>query len=758
MRVLHLIGGGDVGGAKSHVLYLVKELSKHIDVKIISFRPGVFADEAVSMGIDIEIVKTGNYISDIKRVIEIIKTGNYDIIHSHGAKANMSAVFIKYLTKTPAVTTVHSDYRLDYMGSFSKHITYGLINKVALRLVDYYIAVSRNFKKMLIERGFKADRISVLYNGIDFNKSLSLYQREQFAQKYKLDINGSDTIVGILGRLDPVKDQMTFINAANEVLKKRPSVKFIVGGDGELRKELEGKVRSLGIAGNVLFPGWIDDPYEFMSSIDIDVLTSISESFPYTILEGARFKKATISSNVGGISDLIENGTDGLLFEPGDYNKLADHMLALIDNSTLREEMGRRIYEKASSQFSLEKMCESQLGIYNAILDDQSRSAAAAVNMHKSYDAIISGYYGSGNIGDDAILTAITGDLRTYRKDARILVLSRNPFETRKAYNVDSVYKFNIIKVLRAMNGSSLFINGGGSLIQDISSSRSLVYFLGMIWMAKKMKLKVMVYANGIGPINKPFNRKLARRVLNQVDMITLRENLSAAELQNIRVVKPPILVTADPALTIKPVCNGEIDALLKSEGINPSGLYAGISVRKWDDPGNYKETISKIADYLVEKYGITPVFIPMHYPEDLYIIESIAEKMKHKSLIIRNKYDASHMLGIIKKMQLLIGMRLHALIFAASMGIPVIGLEYEQKVEGFLQYINLFPQASAGHVNNLQYNKLEAAVDYVWSKREAISVELQKTMPLLKNKAMENSKIAIELIEKKECAKRRVP
>jgi polysaccharide pyruvyl transferase WcaK-like protein len=131
---------------------------------------------------------------------------------------------------------------------------------------------------------------------------------------------------------------------------------------------------------------------------------------------------------------------------------------------------------------------------------------------------------------------------------------------------------------------------------------------------------------------------------------------------------------------------------------------------------------------------------------------------MKHKSLIIRNKYDASHMLGIIKKMQLLIGMRLHALIFAASMGIPVIGLEYEQKVEGFLQYINLFPQALAGHVNSLQYNKLEAAVDYVWSKREAISVELQKTMPLLKNKAMENSKIAIELIEKKECAKRRVP
>ena len=127
MKVLHLIGGGDIGGAKTHVLHLVKELGKYIDVKIVSFRPGVFADDAKAMGINIEVVKRGNIFRDILRVIEIVKEEGYQIIHAHGAKANMIAIVVKCLTKIPTVTTVHSDYRLDYMHSLVKSLSFGLI-------------------------------------------------------------------------------------------------------------------------------------------------------------------------------------------------------------------------------------------------------------------------------------------------------------------------------------------------------------------------------------------------------------------------------------------------------------------------------------------------------------------------------------------------------------------------------------------------------------------------------------------------------
>ncbi len=360
MKVLHLIGGGDVGGAKTLVLHLVKELGKYIDVKIVSFREGVFAEDARQMGIDIEVVKRGNVFKDIKRVIQIVKEGGYQIIHSHGAKANMISIIVKFFTHVATVTTVHSDYRLDYMHSIVKSLTFGMINTISLRFIDFYIGVSRNFKEMLIKRKFNPVNIFTVYNGVDFNEPAKNYSRKSFAEKYHIPIKENDIIVGIAARLYPVKNIGTLIDAARIVVDSNPNVKFIIGGDGEERKMLEDKVSSLGLNKNVFFTGWLNDPYELMSIVDISVLTSISESFAYSILEGARFKKATISTCVGGIPDLIESGENGYLFNPGDYNKLAEYILELASNKEKRDLMGEKIYEKAKKDFSLENMCKTQ--------------------------------------------------------------------------------------------------------------------------------------------------------------------------------------------------------------------------------------------------------------------------------------------------------------------------------------------------------------------------------------------------------------
>jgi len=374
MKVLHIIGGGDVGGAKIAVLSLVKELSKHIEVKLISLRPGQFSDEARAMGIDVDIIKTGNIFKDIKILIDLIKTGNYKIIHSHGAKANLYAVVARYFTHLPIVTTVHSDYRLDYLHNIFKRMSFGVINMVALRFIDYHIGVSKNFKDMLVSRKFDPSRVFTVYNGINFDEQLKDYSRADFAKKYNITLSDDDIVVGILARLHPVKGISTFVKAAREVLNNTSGVKFIIGGDGDERKALERKVEAYGISENVLFIGWVDDKYEFMSSIDINVLTSLSESFPYVILEGTRLKKATISTDVGGISDLIDSGLNGFLFTPKDYQTLAGDILTLVKNPGLRIEIGQQIYEKASSLFSLENMCKTQLGIYDKILTNEQQT------------------------------------------------------------------------------------------------------------------------------------------------------------------------------------------------------------------------------------------------------------------------------------------------------------------------------------------------------------------------------------------------
>lgn len=741
MKVLHLIGGGDIGGAKSHVLSLVNELGKHIDVKLISFRTGAFADEANTLGINIDIVKTGTIFSDVKKVLEIIRAEGYELIHSHGAKANMVAVAVKNIIGLPVVTTVHSDYRLDYLQNVIKMFSFGMVNTLALRFVDYYIGVSKNFKDMLIERRFNPQNIFTVYNGINFEKKDLNLTKEEFLSKHNLHFGKDDVVIGILARLHPVKGISTFLQAAAEVVKQNPSVRFLIAGDGEERKSLTRKATSLGLEKNLFFLGFINDPYEFINSIDINVLTSLSESFPYSILEGTLFKKATISSNVGGISDLIDNERNGFLFEPKDYQTLAKHMITLVNNKQLREEMGYKIHQKASNYFSLENMCNTQLGIYENIL---SRSLDKNIPRNH-YDAIISGYYGFKNVGDDAMLMAIIDNLSMSKKDLRVLVLSKNPLETRRVYNVDSTNRVNLLQILFTMRNSKLFISGGGSLIQDNTSTRSLIYYLGMIWLAKKMKMKVMIYANGIGPLNKKNNRNLTKYVVNKVDVITLREELSFKELTSLNINRPEIHVTADPAFTIQAESSEQTDYLLSSEGIDPKAPYIGISVRKWSGHDKFETTLANIADYIIESYGIGVLFIPMHYPGDLVIIENILAKMKNKGFAIRKKHSVPEILGIIGKTQLLIGMRLHALIFAASIGVPIVGIVYEPKVEGFLEYSN---QASAGHVNSLEFDKMKKVIDDVWNNRERIKKELSITTASLKEKALNNAHIAFDLIE----------
>ncbi len=739
MKVLHLIGGGDVGGAKTHVLSLVKELSKHIDVKLISFRKGEFAEDAKSMGIDVEVIQSGNVLKDIRRVISIVRDENFIMTHSHGAKANMIAVLVSRYTKVPTVTTVHSDYRLDYLQSFVKRVTFGIINTIALRFIDYYVAVSRNFKDMLVNRKFLANKIFTVYNGINFDDNIGTYDRNEFARKYNISINESDILIGILVRLTPVKGLNVFINAAKEVVKKNPNVKFLIGGEGEERKSLESRVNSLGLSDNVLFLGFVNNSYEFMSSIDINVLTSISESFPYSILEGTRIKRATVSSNVGGLPDLIDHGVNGFLFNPGDHIKLAEYLLKLVNDKNLRNDMGNRIYLKASEKFSLKNMCKTQLDIYESVLKAKKESS------HSYPDIIISGYYGFKNIGDDAMLMAITQNLLQQKEDAKIMVLSREPNETTGLYNVDSMFRFNLLRILRSMKPGKLFINGGGNLIQDNTSTRSLMYYLFMIWMAKKRHMKVMLYANGIGPINRRINRRITRYVLNKTDVITLRENSpSKQEIDNLLITTPKVIITADPATTIQPSTSEHIDKILLNEGIESEGPYIGFSIRKWHGLSKYERVVADTADYIAKTHGLKPVFIPMHYPSDLAVCERIVSKMSGDANIIRNKYSVPETIGIISRMDILVGMRLHALIFAACQGIPIVGLVYEPKVEGFLKSIN---QPSAGHVKDLDFENLKGIIENVLKNKSNISKQLIDASESLKQKARENAKIAIDLL-----------
>lgn len=369
MKVLHLISGGDTGGAKTHILSLMKELKKIIDAKIICFIKDTFYYDLLREGINIEVFpqKSRMDLSVIKRLEEEIARENYDIIHCHGARANFIAMFLKKRIKKPMITTIHSDYRLDFNDNIYKKIIFTPLNAIALRKFDYYIAISDEFKDMLVDRGFKEDKIFVVYNGIDLEEEIEYVSKEEFLNRYNID--GEDKlIVGIIARLDLVKDHETFIKGAKKVLDKRKDVIFLIAGTGKDEMRIKNMVKDLDMGKNIHFLGYVEDQYSFFNTIDINVLTSISESFPYSILEGAKLKKPVISTDVGGIRHLIQDGHNGWLIKVKDYEALADRLLYFLENREKIDFMGNNLFKSVENNFSSKSMAKVHYKIYQGIV------------------------------------------------------------------------------------------------------------------------------------------------------------------------------------------------------------------------------------------------------------------------------------------------------------------------------------------------------------------------------------------------------
>ena len=680
MKVLTLISGGDTGGAKTHVHSLLAGLTPRIQVKMVCFTDGPFTQEARELGINTEVIPDKNLMAALRKLVALVKTDGYDIIHSHGARGNMMAALLAHKTGLPTVSTVHSDYRLDYLGRPISRLTYGTINTLALRKLKYRIGVSDAMVDLLISRGFDPERLFAIYNGLDFTPRTPAMDRAEYFRSVGLEADDTCVVAGIAARLNPVKDIATLIRGFALAHKDFPKLRLLIAGDGEEMDNLKALAAELGVSKEVCFAGWISDTDSFYHAIDINTLTSISETFPYALTEGARAALPTVSSQVGGVSYLIDHGSNGFLFQPGDAQALAGHLLTLAKDADLRKAMGRRLYEKADREFSIEATIQRQLEIYETILRYEKNGRDQVV---------ICGAYGRGNAGDDAILLAILTELRTIDPDLSFQVFSRKPEETRMTYRVNSFYIFNLFQAIRHFKKAKLSINGGGSLMQDVTSSRSLWFYLWTLASAKRHGCPVIMYGCGIGPIKSPSNRSRAAKVINKyVDAITLRDPNSLKELESMGITKPSINLAADTTVILPPAAPDVLNGILESCGIPADGQYVGFALRPWPDFDRKLEVMAAAADYVYETHGMTPVFFPMEPRLDLEASKRVMARMKAPYHLITGHFTAGQTIGILSRMKVVVSMRLHGLIFSASQGVPLVGIVYDQKVSSFLSYI----------------------------------------------------------------------
>ena len=307
----------------------------------------------------------------------------------------------------------------------------------------------------------------------------------------------------------------------------------------------------------------------------------------------------------------------------------------------------------------------------------------------KRRGVLICGAYGMGNAGDEAILEAMVGEMRSIDPTMPITLLSRTPKATAAKFGVDALHTFNVPGFLRAARHAKLYLNGGGSLIQDVTSSRSLWYYLFTLAAARLLGCRVLMYGCGIGPVIHPFDRRLAAHVIDRsVDAVTLREEDSLGELRSLGVTRPEIAVASDPALTLRPAAAAEIDEKMRLLGLDPAGDYLCFCLRSWPGWEEKLDCFARAADYAYKTHGLTPVFLSVNILNDSDAAEAVAGRISAPRHIITESMPASLTVGIISRMRAVVSVRLHGLIFAAGQGVPVAGVSYDPKVSAFLDAV----------------------------------------------------------------------
>ena len=350
---------------------------------------------------------------------------------------------------------------------------------------------------------------------------------------------------------------------------------------------------------------------------------------------------------------------------------------------------------------------------------------------------VISGYYGFGNAGDEAMLCAIIDAIRKEEADAHITVISGNPTETSNKHIIHAVGTFSAFGILKAISNSDLVISGGGSLLQDATSIRNTYYYLSIMALAKMMGKKVMLYSQGIGPLNRPSTRKAVSFVLRFVDTITVRDSISKSELDSLGI--EDVEVTADAVLAMHKA-NPSIGANISIE--NPKRI--GVAVRSWKDDTEYRESLANVLSRLQEQDNVEIIFIPMSHPEDTKEAKIIASYMPKGAIVLEGPFSTEEQVSLSGNVDLMIGIRLHALVFSSLMGKPVIGISYDPKITSFLHMIG---QEPIGTMTHLREEALYQRCYKLLNSREEYQASYDR-IEALRVKSQRNAEIAISLLK----------
>jgi len=670
-----------IGGAETHVVELSRALAAmgH-DVTVASFG-GVYVEELVNSGVKHVTVplhtrKPSDMYKSYRLLKKLIKREKYDIVHAH---SRIPAFICGKLSKKLGfrfVTSTHAVFKI------------GPILSLLSDWGDHTFAVSCDIKQYLIDNyDTPSDNITLTINGIDTEKFSD--KADCFAVKQELSLNESSFKVVYVSRIDNETALPGFLlcECAQALNEKIPGIEIIIVGGGTAFERLSADAdevnKKLGRRA-VILTGPRTDIAEICSLADVFVgvsraaLEAMSLKKPI-VLAGQQGYIGVLCEDVMPLAKLTNFTCRGERMPDSEIVK--NDIIAVYGMSAEeREQLGMLGRNEVLASYSVKRMAQDHVAVYEKL---------APLPEKKRSDVIISGYYGFNNIGDDSLLTSIIDGIR--KKDPRtgITVLAKRPKALEKLTGVRCVNRFNLIAVAAEMRKAKVLVSGGGSLLQDGTSKKSLYYYVYIMRMAKKRGLKLMLYANGLGPLSTGSSRRLVAEIISEADYVSLREEASSELAREIGVERD-INVTADPSFLLDTPHSLWIRHIMQREGIDRDFFVVSIKDgNNFDGADTDKNTVGIMARdirAIADKYSLMPVFVPMYKAHDRSITDALADAVG-RGKVIRD-LTAGELLGIMESAKFVIGTRLHMLVFAASAAVPMLGISYDPKIDAFLDYV----------------------------------------------------------------------
>ncbi|MBR2452443.1 MAG: polysaccharide pyruvyl transferase CsaB [Clostridia bacterium] len=759
MRVLMATMQLDIGGAETHIVELSKELARRGIEVFVASNGGAYVGELEEAGIthfDVALhnKKLGSMLSAYKRLERIILDYKIDVVHAHARIPGFLCGLLQKKYGFRFVTTAH--------WVFNTRFPFNLLSNWG----DRSLAVSDDIKNYLIENyGSDPDDIRVTINGVDMEKFSEDTDFSDVAKEFKF---GKDkTRIVYVSRMDTDRSFAAhkLIEATPELLKEFPNLEVvIVGGGNDLDKiceEADATNKSLGQR-VIITTGGRTDINKFAASADVFVGVSRAA------LEAMAAKKpAIIAGNEGYIGifdeDKLQVSIDTNFCcrgcEMTTTEALCSDIKKILDpkNQAYKNHLGEYSQETVKNYYSVKTMADDALKMYISIIKGSKINEVDPAefqdiekylphgNSNRSIDVLISGYYGFHNSGDDSILSSIINGLKANCPTIKIVVLSKNPAETSNLYGVESIDRFSFGKIFKALLKTKLLISGGGSLIQDVTSSKSLYYYLSIMHLAKLCGSKVMVYANGIGPITKKRNLRLVKNAVNKADMVTLRDKASRTELEKILGSDFTSFVTADPVFALENAEESLAKAALKKSGIKGDNEFFAVAVREWkQNDKHFEEKIAEFCRRTSEKHGLKALIIPMQKGIDKKISEKIVSLCGETCCLLEEDLSPQIILTITSQAKFVVGMRLHTLIYAVKNNVPLIALDYDPKVSAVMEPLDmLFSQK----VESIDIKELCSFADEILKNRDALSKKIKEKSQQYSILADKNIEMTMELL-----------